>query len=65
MLVLAIYSTGSDAHDRVQDNEAFFCEHILVTTMHVVYIPLRLLGAAKVQHTCGFAPRAPWAGGKK
>lgn len=40
MFVLAIYSTGSQAHARVQDNEAYFCEYILVTTMHIVLYSL-------------------------
>ena len=40
MLVLAVFSTGQDAHDRVQDNEAYFCEYILVTTMHIVLYTL-------------------------
>ena len=40
MLVLALYSTGKNAHSRVQDNEAYFCEYILVTTMHIVLFTL-------------------------
>ena len=40
MLVLAVYSTGEHARERVQDNEAYFCEYILVTMMHGVLYTL-------------------------
>ena len=40
MLVLAMYSTSEHAHERVQDNEAYFCEYILVTTMHILLYTL-------------------------